>query len=134
MDEPARLPPILYDPRLVADAILHAAEHPKRQLYVGGNGYLISLGGRLAKRATDAAMKLLGRRLQTDKHEPAPPATRDNLYEPRQDGSIDGHQEYYVRRKSLLLEAQKRPLLALAAGAAALAAGAVSLSKARSNI
>ena len=134
MDEPARLPPILYDPRLVADAILHAAEHPKRQLYVGGNGYLISLGGRLAKRATDAAMKLLGRRLQTDEHEPAPPATRDNRYEPRQDGSIDGHQEYYVRRKSLLLEAQKRPLLALAAGAAALAAGAVSLSKARSNI
>lgn len=45
LDEPTRLPPILYDPRLVADAILHVAEHPKRQIYVGGNGYLISLGG-----------------------------------------------------------------------------------------
>ena len=118
MDEPARLPPILYDPRLVADAILHAAEHPKRQLYVGGNGYLISLGGRFAKRASDAAMQMLGRRLQTDEHQPAPPETRDNLYEPRQDGSIEGHQDYYVRRTSLLLEAQKRPALTLLAAAA----------------
>lgn len=118
MSEPARLPPILYDPRLVADAILYAAEHPRRQLYVGGNGYLISLGGRFAKRATDGAMKLIGRRLQTDRHQPAPPAARDNLYEPREDGSIDGHQDYYVRRSSLLLEAQKRPVLSMLAAAA----------------
>lgn len=120
MDEPARLPPLLYDPRLVAEAILFAAEHPRRQLYVGGNGYLISLGGRFAKRASDAAMKALGRRLQTDKHQPAPPATRDNLYEPREDGSIDGHQDYYVRRTSLFLEAQKRPALTLLTAAAGL--------------
>ncbi|WP_431470185.1 SDR family oxidoreductase [Sphingosinithalassobacter sp. LHW66-3] len=120
MDEPARLPPILYDPRLVADAILFAAEHPKRQLYVGGNGFLISLGGRFAKRASDAAMKAFGRRLQTDEHQPAPPATKDNLYEPREDGSIDGHQDYYVRRTSLFLEAQKRPALTLLTATAGL--------------
>lgn len=120
MDESARLPPILYDPRLVADAILYAAENPKRQLYVGGGGYMISLGGKFAKRGTDAAMKLLGRRLQTDESQPAPPATKDNLYEPREDGSIDGHQDYYVRRTSLLLEAQKRPAVALLTGAAGL--------------
>lgn len=133
MDEPARLPPILYDPRLVADAILFAAEHPKRQLYIGGNGYFISLGGRFAKRASDAVMKMLGRRLQTDEEQPAPPATKDNLYQPRKDGSIDGHQGYYVRRTSVLLAAQKRPLLAAAAGALALGLGAVSLFRARSR-
>ncbi len=116
LDEPTRLPPILYDPRLVADAILHAAEHPKRQIYVGGNGYLISLGGRFGKRAADIGMKLLGRRLQTDKDQPTAPAARDNLYEPRKDGSIDGQQDYYVRRTSFLLAAQKHPLLALTAG------------------
>lgn len=131
LDEPARLPPLLYDPRLVADAILHAAEHPKRQLYVGGNGYLISWGGRFARKATDAAMKALGRQLQTDKSQPAPPATKDNLYEPRKDGSVDGHQDYYVRRTSLLLEAQKRPLIALLSGAAGL--GALLLSARRSR-
>ncbi len=131
MDEPARLPPILYDPRLVADAILFAAEHPRRQLYVGGNGYVISLGGRFAKRATDAAMKLLGRRLQTDEDQPADPATRDNLYRPREDGSIDGHQDYYVRRRSLLLEAQKRPLTAIATAAIVSAIGGLLLSASR---
>lgn len=117
LGEPTRLPPILYDPRLVADAILYAAEHPKRQIYVGGNGYLISLGGRFGKKAADLGMRLLGRRLQTDEDQPTSRAARDNLYEPREDGSIDGHQDYYVRRTSLLLEAQKHPLLALAAGA-----------------
>lgn len=123
MDEPARLPPILYDPRLVADAILFAAEHPKRDLYVGGNGYLISLGGRFAPRIMDAAMKLLGKRLQTDVTQPPDPAYKDNLYEPRKDGSVEGHQRYYVRRTSLWLEAQKHPLLAtLAAGATGAAA------------
>ena len=131
LDEPARLPPILYDPRLVADAILYAAENPKRQLYIGGNGYLISLGGRFAKRATDKAMELLGRRLQTDAQQPAPPPARDNLYEPRLDGAIDGHQDYYVRRSSLLLEAQKHPALAWAAAAAATGMGALWLLRGR---
>ncbi len=35
MDAPPRLPPLLYDPALVADAILFACENPRRQLYVG---------------------------------------------------------------------------------------------------
>ena len=124
MDEPARLPPILYDPRLVADAILFAAEHPKRQLYVGFFGYLISLGGRFAPSVTDVLMTMWGRRLQTDAEQPPDPAINDNLYEPRQDGAVDGHQDYYVRSWSLWLEAQKHPLAATAATAAA---GAVAM-------
>lgn len=131
LDEPTRLPPILYDPRLVADAILHAAEHPKRQIYVGGNGYLISLGGRFGKRAADLGMELLGRRLQTDKDQPTAPAARDNLYEPRKDGSIDGHQDYYVRRTSLFLEAQKHPFIAMAAGVLATGLAGKWLSRSR---
>ncbi len=123
MDEPARLPPVLYDPRLVADAILFAAEHPKRDLYVGGFGYLVSLGGRMAPNITDAAMKLVGRRLQTDVTQPGDPAMKDNLYAPRKDGAVDGNQQYYVRRMSLWLQAQKHPRLAgLAAAAAGTAA------------
>ena len=93
MDEPARLPPLLYDPRLVADAILFAAEHPRRQLYVGGNGYMISLGGRFAKRATDATMKSLGKMMQVDPGNPGDPAARDNLYQPRKDGLVEGSRD-----------------------------------------
>ena len=60
MDEPPRLPPPLYDPELVADAILFACENPRRQLYISGGGYLISLAGRVAPRLTDAAMEMFG--------------------------------------------------------------------------
>ncbi len=133
MDEPARLPPILYDPRLVADAILFAAEHPTRHLYVGFFGYLVSLGGRLAPRITDALMTKWGRRFQTDAEQPAHPAIRDNLYEPRTDGAVDGHQDYYVRGTSLWLKAQKHPVattaVTAAAGAAALFAWSASRKK-----
>ena len=34
----AQLPPPVYDPQLVADAILSAAEHPRREITVGGAG------------------------------------------------------------------------------------------------
>lgn len=114
MDEPARLPPLLYDPRLVANAVLHAAEHPTRQLYVGFFGYLISLGGRFAPRLIDTLMEQWGRKLQTDIEQPPDPAVADNLYGPREDGAIDGHQDYYVRRTSLWLQAQKHTVAASA--------------------
>lgn len=76
-------------------------------------------------------MKVLGRSLQTDEQQPAPPATRDNLYEPREDGAIDGHQDYYVRRTSLLFEAQKRPVLSFLAAAAAAGLGVLLLQRKR---
>ncbi|HEY0063571.1 MAG TPA: SDR family oxidoreductase [Telluria sp.] len=42
--EPA-LPPPIYAPELVAKAILFAAEHPKRDVFVGGAAKAMSLGG-----------------------------------------------------------------------------------------
>jgi hypothetical protein len=37
----------------VADAILHSAEHPERDVVIGGAGKLISAGGRFAPRLMD---------------------------------------------------------------------------------
>jgi NAD(P)-dependent dehydrogenase (short-subunit alcohol dehydrogenase family) len=123
MDAPPQLPPPLYDPRLVADAILFACEHPRRQLYVGGGGYLISLLGRVAPRLTDLAMEAAGVGAQQRPGDPGERAARDNLYETRSDGRIDGAQDAAVRRTSYLLEAQKQPWLApLLIGAAGLEA------------
>jgi short-subunit dehydrogenase len=112
--EPMRVPPVVYDPRLVADAILFAAEHPRRTLVVGGNGLMISLMGQVAPRLTDLVMEAIGRPAQIKPHDPGDPAKRDNLYEPRPDGVVDGSQDVYVRQQSLLLEAQKRPVAAAA--------------------
>jgi short-subunit dehydrogenase len=119
VDQPMRVPPVVYDPRLVADAILFAAEHPRRTLVVGGNGLMISLMGQVAPRLTDLFMEAIGRSAQIKPQDPGDPAKRDNLYEPRPDSVVDGGQHVYARQQSLVLEAQKHP------GATAAVLGAV---------
>jgi NAD(P)-dependent dehydrogenase (short-subunit alcohol dehydrogenase family) len=116
---PPRLPPPVYDPALVARAILFACENPRRQIYIGGGGYLLSLGGRIAPRLMDVAMEAFGARSQQKDDDPGDPARRDNLYEPRKDGAVHGAQDVAVRRTSVLLEAQIQPLLVPLAMAAA---------------
>ena len=122
MEEPPRLPPMLYDPALVADAILFGCEHPRRHLYVGGSGYLVSLAGRLAPRLTDVAMEMFGVSTQQKPGDPGDERKRkrDNLHEPRADGDEHGEQDVFVRKTSLLLEAQKNPLNVPLAAAGAL--------------
>lgn len=109
MGAPPRLPPMLYDPALVAEAILFACEHPRRQLYVGGSGYAISLAGGLAPRLTDLAMETFGIDAQQKPGDPGDPPARDNLDAPRRDGNVRGSQDVFVRRTSLLLTAQTDP-------------------------
>jgi hypothetical protein len=124
---------MLYDPALVADAILFACENPRRTLYVGGSGYLISLAGKVAPRLTDFMMEATGIAMQQKPGDAGDPARRDNLYEPRADGHVHGSQDVRVRRTSLFLEAQKQPFslpfLAAAAGAGALAGLAARFSR-----
>jgi len=124
MQAPPRIPQIIYGPELVADAILFAAEHPRRQIYVGGYGFLLSLLARLFPRTTDRIMELALVRTQQAPDHPGDPAMRDNLFEPRKDGQVEGTQPFAVKRWSLFLEAQKHPLAAsLILGAGAAAAG-----------
>jgi NAD(P)-dependent dehydrogenase (short-subunit alcohol dehydrogenase family) len=124
MSETAQLPPPLYDPRLVARAILFAAAHPRRELTVGGFGAAGAVGDLMFPGLMDRAMAAFGTATQqTDAVRPS--SARDNLHQPRADGEIDGSQKRFVRRHSLWLEAQMRPAAAL--GAAALGAGAIGL-------
>ena len=126
MDEPPRLPQPLYQPELVADAVLFACTHRRRQLYVGGGGFLSSIVAQVAPRLTDKVMETFARRAQQSPSDPGDSARRDNLYEARADGAERGSQDVRARRTSLTLEAQKRPAataaLALAGGLLALAA------------
>lgn len=123
MDEVPRTPQIVYHPKLAAEAILFAAEHPRRQLYVGGFGFVLSLLARLFPRTTDRIMEVTMVRTQQMPGEPDDPAARDNLFEPKKDGQVEGRQDVRVRRHSRFLDAQKHPFAATAiAGAAAGAA------------
>ena len=116
---PPRLPAPLYDPGLVARAILFACEHHRRQIYVGGGGYAISLAGKFAPRLTDLVLERFGARVQQKDDDPGDPAKRDNLHEPRRDGAEHGGQDVWVRQTSVLLEAQIQPLLLPIAAAVA---------------
>ncbi len=78
-------PPPIYQPRIVADAILHAAEHPVRDLVVGGAAKALLTSQAISPRLVDALMKRIGFGIHyTDepKFEEAP----DNLFAP-----IEGH-------------------------------------------
>jgi short-subunit dehydrogenase len=111
MDSAPRLPAMLYDPALVADAILFACENPRRQIYVGGSGWLTSLFGRVAPRLTDLAMERFGVEAQQKPGDPGDPAKRNNLNQPTADSAVHGDQDVFVRQTSLLLQAQKQPLM-----------------------
>ncbi len=128
METPAKLPPVIYDPRLVARAVLFAAETPRRDLTVGGFGLGAVVGDFVMPGLLDKAMALFGTAAQqSDRRTPA--ASADNLYQPRKDGSIENDEPQHVRRRSLWLEAQLKPLAALGiagAGFGLLAAGIAS--------
>lgn len=57
MDVEPRLPAPVYAPEVVADAILYAAAHPKRDIYAGGAAKLVSVGNRLFPRLMDRIME-----------------------------------------------------------------------------
>ena len=130
MATPAKLPPVIYDPRLVARAVLFAAQTPRRELTVGGFGTGAAIGNLLAPGLLDRAMAAFGTRAQQTSRVP-PQGTADNLYQPRRDGQIESDEPQYVRRHSLWLEAQLHPAVATAVVAAAVAAIAAGFAKAR---
>ncbi|MBJ6120846.1 SDR family oxidoreductase [Sphingomonas mollis] len=115
MDQPPRLPPPLYAPQVVADAVLFACAHPRRTLYAGGGGLLSSILSQAAPRLTDAIMEWAGTGLQQKPTDPGNPFRRDNLYRPRA-AALRGSQDVHARKSSLALQAQKPSSPVLVAG------------------
>ena len=133
MELPPRTPQVIYDPRLVADAILFVAEDRRRQIYVGGYGFTLSLLARIFPRITDRIMELAMVRTQQTTGDSGDPGARDNLFEPTKDGSIEGSQDNFVRRRSRFLQAQKHPVAATALLAGSGVAGTFAWRAAKSS-
>lgn len=86
---PAPIPPV-YEPRVVAEAILHAAEHPMRDVVVGGMGKLMTVGQRLSPSLVDRYM-LLGGQMFSQQRTEKPDDGSTNLFQPAGGtGSVTG--------------------------------------------
>lgn len=123
--EPQPVPPV-YAPEVVAGVILHAAQHPLRELIAGGAGAKLS-AARFAPRLADKYMeRWTFESQQTDT--PASPGRRDNLYSPvANDGGERSHTwRGHTRGSSVYTKAMLHPAAAAGIAAATVAlAGAV---------
>jgi short-subunit dehydrogenase len=118
--EPQPVPPV-YAPEVVSEVILHAAQHPLRELIAGGSGAQLS-AARFAPRLADLYMERWTFDSQrTDKPADGRP---DNLYEPvSADGGERGrHWDGHTRESSMYTRAFLHPR-ATAAVLAGLALG-----------
>ena len=127
--KPMPIPPV-YEPGVVAEAILFAAEHPRREIVVGGADKMLDVMERISPSLLDGLMLARGTMFKLQRTD-RPDDGRDNLFEPvGGKGSTSGDFGRLSKSTSLYtrhLEQhpnRKRVLLGLAAaGAVALLRG-----------
>jgi NAD(P)-dependent dehydrogenase (short-subunit alcohol dehydrogenase family) len=122
MDRQPTLPPPIYPPEEVANAILHAAVHPQRDIVVGGGGKLFVMGKEFAPGAYDELAPAI---IALQKRSEPPRDPQGALHAPRHAGEVRGDSPVYVMRTSAYTRATLHPLATagvLAAGLAATAA------------
>jgi short-subunit dehydrogenase len=82
MEYEPNLPPPIYAPELVAGTILHAAQTPERDLFVGGRAKVMSVTAALMPRPLDRLMRAMIFRQQQQTDVRASPTRRDALHAP----------------------------------------------------
>lgn len=115
------VPPI-YQPEIGADAVVHAATHSRREVYVGGSSIFAIIGNKIAPAVAE---RYLGAKGYASQHTPeTDPPREDNLWEPVP-GPFAAHGPFDARahRRSPAWWASKhRVAVGLAVGALALGA------------
>jgi short-subunit dehydrogenase len=103
------LPPPVYAPEVVAEAILHCAEHPERDVFAGGGGKAISMSEKYAPRLTDKAMEMTMMEMQKSER---PPRNREHngLYQASGKLNERGRYEGHTSESSLYTKASLHPL------------------------
>lgn len=107
------LPPPIYAPEEVAHAVLFAAEHPKRDIFVGGGSKLVSsVNARLP-----AVADWLNRRFTSGmQFRDVPARHREGaLHEPGEDGHVHGDYAGHVMQTSAYTRASLHPVVTAAA-------------------
>ncbi len=116
------VPAPVYAPEEVANAILHAATHPVRDLFVGSGGMVMSKTQKYAPALMDwVSEKMMVKQQLKDK----PARDKDGaLHEHKEGGQLYGNYEGHVMKKSFYTRAAMRPLIT---GAVVAAAGAAAI-------
>lgn len=110
--EPKPAPPV-YAPEVVANAILHAAEHPTRELFVGGGAKLLSSMRHGSTALSERYMEAT--QFSAQKSDRPEPRYDDILYDAPDDiGSVRGDYEGHVARSSLYTSARMHPVISTA--------------------
>lgn len=119
-DQETSLPPPVYAPEEVANAILYAATHSRRDIYVGSGSKVMSAVNKIAPGIMDWVGEHMMPKMQLKDR--APRRRDDALHSPGGGEGVHGDYEGYVR-KSLYTRASTNPLITgavVAAGAAAI--------------
>lgn len=121
------LPPPVYAPEEVANAILHAATHPQRDIIVGGGGKMMSSTNKYAPSLMDWASE----NMMTDMQFEDETAHRREgaLHQPGEGGQVHGDYDGHVMKTSLYTRSVLNPLVTGAVVAAAGAAAVALLGK-----
>jgi NADP-dependent 3-hydroxy acid dehydrogenase YdfG len=123
-DREPKLPPPVYRTEEVAEAILHAAVHPRRDIYIGGGGRIMSAAQAVAPRVFDTVGSSMAG-LQQRAEPPRRP--EGSLYEAGVGGRTAGSHPGYVMRRSLYTRSALHPLTTAAVVAGVGLAAAASL-------
>jgi len=119
--EAPRFPPPIYTPEEVARTILHAAEYPVRDAFIGSGARVMSLVESLAPRLLDWVSAKF---LVAAQFSPAPDNGSDNLHSGKSEAAVLGDHGGTPIRPSLYTKAARHPAMTLtAAGAAAAGIG-----------
>lgn len=104
-----KLPDPVYRPEEVAAAILQAARHPERDVFVGTSGRIMSAAGRQAPRLMD---RLSASVMPNQQQRDEPPRNPEGaLYEPAAAGKVRGEHPGPVMPVSLYNRADRHPIL-----------------------
>ncbi|PRY14224.1 short-subunit dehydrogenase [Pontibacter ummariensis] len=135
MEHELTLPPPVYEPEEVANAILFSATHQQRDLFVGSGGKMMSSFNWRSPRMMD----WLSENFLSKKELRKTPASHreGSLHQPGEDGQTHGDHKGYVMKNSFYTRAKMHPMMTgaivAAAGAAAIAFVGSTRSKQKNN-
>ena len=119
-----QVPQPIYAPELVAEAVIHCAKHPIRDLFVGEAAAMHSAMATYTPRINDKLMEAVGESMQNS-GEPSPIDRRDGLHDTNSQLRERGAKDRFVMETSVYQKAKIHPLITaglLAGGGIALAA------------